>query len=38
MSEGLQPDSSKSTAEKMKETFTDTGDKVSRYVSFVASE
>jgi len=32
MSEGIQPDSTKSTGEKVKETFTDTTDKVARGV------
>jgi hypothetical protein len=30
MKEGAQPDSTKSTADQMKETFTDTTDKISR--------
>jgi hypothetical protein len=32
MKEGMQPDSTKSTADKMKESVTDAGDKVSRNV------
>lgn len=31
--EGMTPDSSKSTQQKMKETVTDTGDKVARYAA-----
>jgi hypothetical protein len=32
MKEEMTPDSTKSTQTKMKETFTDTGDKMARYV------